>query len=115
MSATPFDRQAVLANFGGDEALLAQIAAIAVEQWPQHQTRLAAARDARDLQALRVEAHAVKGSFATLAADAAVVAARELECAACAGSDAARVAALLENLLRAGDELVVVLRAEARA
>jgi len=115
MSATPFDRQAVLANFGGDEALLAQIAAIVVEQWPRNSARLRAARAALDLKALRAEAHLLKGSFGNLAANAAVVAARELESAAAAGADAGRLAGLLEKLLSAGDELVAALRAETRA
>lgn len=114
MSATPFDRPAVLANFGGDEGLLVEIAAIAAAQWPQQKARLAAAGAAHDLAGLRHEAHAVKGSFANFAAAAAVAAARELELAA-AGDETPRLAGLLEKLLGAGDELVAALRAEARA
>lgn len=114
MSARPFDRQAVLARFGGDKALLRQVAAIVDDHWPQQKTRLAAACATHDLRQLHAEAHAAKGVFANLAATAAVAAARELESAAAAG-DAGGLPGLVDRLLGAGDELVAALRAETGA
>lgn len=113
-ASSPFDRQAVIANFGDDEDLLRQIAAVCVAEWPTNAARMKDAAAAGDAPALRAAAHRVKGAFANFMAEPAVAAARRLELA-CVDGFPADHAALLEEALRLGDELAAALEQEARA
>src|SRR5262249_12720222 len=69
----------VLARVGGDRQLLAEISRLFVDDAPRHLTRIRQAIDARDGDALRRAAHALKGAAANFDAEPVVAAARELE------------------------------------
>jgi HPt (histidine-containing phosphotransfer) domain-containing protein len=69
----------VLARVGGDAQLLAEISRLFVDDVPAHLERIRAALDARDGDALRRAAHALKGAAANFDATAVVGAARALE------------------------------------
>jgi CheY-like chemotaxis protein len=62
-----FDRAALVERLGGDEALLADLIRIFVDDAPPRLSALKAALDARDFTRLRAEAHALKGSAGALA------------------------------------------------
>ena len=74
-----FDRDTVLANLGGDEALLQQLAALYLEDEPNMRAQLTAAEATGDLQALHAATHAIKGAVANFSADAALHAANNVE------------------------------------
>src|SRR5207302_8358020 len=69
----------VLARVGGDAQLLAEISRLFVDDVPMHLERIRAALDARDPEAVRRAAHALKGAAANFDATAVVGAARQLE------------------------------------
>lgn len=74
-----FDEDALRRRLSGDEALMAVVIRMFLDDLP---VRLAAAGDAvagRDAAAIRAAAHALKGSAANLAADGLCEAARALE------------------------------------
>ncbi len=114
LASSPFDRAAVIANFGDDEDLLKQIAAVCVAEWPTNAACLKEAADAGDAQALRAAAHRVKGAFANFMAEPAVAAARRLELA-CVDGFPADHAELLAEALRRGNELVAALEQESQS
>jgi HPt (histidine-containing phosphotransfer) domain-containing protein len=64
---------------GGDHQLLAEISQLFVDDAPNHLTRIRAAIDARDGDALRRAAHGLKGAAANFDAYGVVNAARSLE------------------------------------
>ena len=63
----------------GDQELLAEISRLFVDDAPHHLQQIGAAVEARDAEALRRAAHALKGAAANFDADAVVEAARVLE------------------------------------
>jgi two-component system, sensor histidine kinase and response regulator len=71
--------QQVLDRVGGDHELLAEISRLFVDDAPRHLGRIRAALEARDGDALRRAAHALKGAAANFDADGVVNAARALE------------------------------------
>lgn len=107
----PFDRDLVIENLGGDEALLKQIAELFVADWPSSRDRILAAVAAADAEALRSAAHSVKGAVSNFAAERAVLAARTLEMAGKSGDlvDAAQLAAAA---ILAIEEVVAALKIE---
>jgi len=113
-ASSPFDRAAVIANFGDDEDLLKQIAAICVAEWPTNAAGMKDAAAAGDAPALRAAAHRVKGAFANFMAEPAVAAARRLELA-CVEGFPAEHAELLAEALRLGNELVAALDQESKS
>ena len=79
-AARPAVQQAqVLARFGGDRQLLAEIIATFLDDYPRLLACIQAAIENGDGKALEVAAHTLKGSVANFGADAAVAAARTLE------------------------------------
>jgi two-component system sensor histidine kinase/response regulator len=69
----------VLARVGGDRQLLAEISRLFVDDAPRHLERIQHAIAARDGDALRRAAHALKGAAANFEAEGVVAAARTLE------------------------------------
>ena len=74
-----FDPAALLERLGGDEQLLAKVAALFLEDCPARLTAIKAAVDARSAEGIRTEAHALKGAAANLSVSELVEAARILE------------------------------------
>jgi len=74
-----FDVESALAQLGGDAATLREIAAIFSSESSKMLANLRGAIDAGDPPALRLAAHALKGSLGAFAAHRAAAAARELE------------------------------------
>ena len=108
LTTLPYDRAKVLENFGGDEALLGEVAALFIAAWPENLARLRAALAAADAEALRGAAHAVKGSVANFCADRAVQAARQLEMTGRAG-DLDQAAAQFEDVVARVEEVIAAL------
>src|SRR5262249_26661945 len=69
----------VLARVGGDRQLLAEISRLFVDDAPEHVQRIVEAFDAKEGEALRRAAHALKGAAANFDAEGVVEAARALE------------------------------------
>ncbi len=69
----------MLARIGGDAELLADISRIFIDGAPRHLEQIREALDARDPEALRRAAHALKGAAANFDAADLVGAARTLE------------------------------------
>jgi signal transduction histidine kinase/CheY-like chemotaxis protein len=69
----------VLARVGGDRQLLAEISRLFVDDAPRHLEKIQQAIAARDADALRRAAHALKGAAANFEAEPVVAAARALE------------------------------------
>ncbi|OHC67146.1 MAG: hypothetical protein A2045_12770 [Rhodocyclales bacterium GWA2_65_20] len=109
-----FDRDHVIENFGGDEALLKQIAALFIADWPQCEDRLRSALAAGEAEPLRGAAHAIKGAVGNFAAERAVQAAKQLEMS-CKAGDVSQAPLQVEDVLRAVGELMAALRAEVGA
>ena len=78
-AAMPAVSDQLLARVGGDHELLAEISRLFVDDAPNHLERIGAAIAARDGEALRRAAHALKGAAANFDADHVVDAARRLE------------------------------------
>jgi CheY-like chemotaxis protein len=75
----PYDRAAVLKQFGGDASLLAEIIGAFVAECPRMAAALRAAGEQGDRTALRRHAHSLKGSLSVLGPSAALDAARRVE------------------------------------
>jgi CheY-like chemotaxis protein len=75
----PFDRAAVLKQFGGDASLLAEIVGAFAAECPRMAAALRAAGEAGDRTAVRRHAHSLKGSLSVLGPSAALDAARRVE------------------------------------
>src|SRR5712691_5423242 len=73
------DRSVALSHMGGDEALLLEIAALFLEEYPELLARLAAAVSGHDAQTVERAAHSIKGSVANFGAQSAFQAALALE------------------------------------
>ena len=65
-SVATFDRGTALHHVGGDPAILKQLIGMFLEQGPERMDRVTGALSARDDQVLEREAHALKGTAATL-------------------------------------------------
>ena len=63
-----FDMDGLLARVGGDRKLMAEIVRLFLEDYPGRLANIAAAIEARDANALRVAAHALKGAAGNLGA-----------------------------------------------
>ena len=74
-----FDEHAALACTGGDRRLLRQVVAMFQSDAPSNLRRIERAIGARDAEALRMAAHALKGAIATVGSNAGRQAAAALE------------------------------------
>ncbi len=83
------DRETALGRASGDRALLAELAAIFLQETPETLSKIEQALETGDSSAVERLAHRFKGALLTLAAPAAAETALELETAAGAGSDRA--------------------------
>lgn len=79
LSSSPFDFSEALSNIGGDENLLAELASIFLEEYPDILKNVRAAVGSNDGEALVYYAHALKGSVSNFVAGDAEGAARKLE------------------------------------
>jgi two-component system sensor histidine kinase/response regulator len=109
-----FDADALLARVGGDRELMADVVRLFLEDYPDRLANIAAAIDARDANALRVAAHALKGAAGNLGAVAVYEATSALEQIGADGHlDAAR--GVWERLLSDVDAFVAEIRPFDRA
>ncbi|MBT0962059.1 response regulator [Denitromonas iodatirespirans] len=74
-----FDRDALLANLGGDETLMQELAGLYLKDEAGLRQHFDSARQSGDLQAIHAAVHALKGAIANFSADSAVAAATALE------------------------------------
>jgi len=74
-----FDRNGLLARVSGDRELMAEIVRLFLEDYPVRLSKIRAAIDANDANALRVAAHALKGAAGNLGAVAVYEATSALE------------------------------------
>jgi CheY-like chemotaxis protein len=74
-----FNRPELIERLGGDSSLLAEVIQIFLDDCPKRLAAIKAAVDARDAEAIRTTAHALKGAAATIAASAVFEAAQTLE------------------------------------
>jgi CheY-like chemotaxis protein len=74
-----FDRSVILERLGGDEALLADVIGLFLEDCPSRLNAIKAAVMARHADAIRIEAHGLKGAAGNLAATRLFNAAEVLE------------------------------------
>lgn len=103
-----FDRKGVLAQIGGDENLLREIAKVFLIDGPNLRQRLGQALTDNDLSALHATAHCAKSAVGNFGADAAVRAAMALEDATKTGEHTQLVAltdALCATLIEVEDAL----------
>ena len=98
------DRDLALSRVGGDAALLKEIAALFIEDYPKVLEAIQAAVARGDAKGMERAAHGLKGSVANFGAQAAVEAAFQLEEMGHAG-DLAGVRETIDALARALDEL----------
>jgi HPt (histidine-containing phosphotransfer) domain-containing protein len=84
-AATAFDYEAVLRSIGGDERLLAEMAALFAVECPKYMQAIKEAIARHDAAALERAAHAIRGSMNYFGAPAAAAALDELETMARAG------------------------------
>jgi HPt (histidine-containing phosphotransfer) domain-containing protein len=87
--AERLDVAAALARLGGNAALLGELAAIFLEEYPQRMAEIAESLGRDDAPGLHHAAHQLRGSLLCLGAAAAGEPARELEAGARAGDLAA--------------------------
>jgi PAS domain S-box-containing protein len=78
-ATSAFDRTAVLERLDGDEALLADVIGIFLDDCPARLKAIKAAVDARQPEAIRIEAHGLKGAAGNLSATSLFDAAEILE------------------------------------
>lgn len=109
-----FDRNQVIENLGGDEALLKQIAVLFIADWPHSEDRLRSALAAGEAEPLRKAAHAIKGAVGNFAAESAMQAAKQLE-TSCRAGDLSQAPVQVEDVLRAAEELLAALKTEVGA
>ena len=76
---TAFDRDALLANLGGDHELMQQLAELYLNDETALRQQLDEACDSDDLQAIHQAVHSLKGAIANFSADSAMAAATALE------------------------------------
>ncbi len=85
-STSPLDRDALLANLGGDRDLLAEIAGLFLKSYPNLVLEMRGAVTRNDATALASAAHALKGSVALFGVSSATDAAQRLETSARSGN-----------------------------
>jgi two-component system sensor histidine kinase/response regulator len=78
-TAPPVDRRLLLERLGDDEALLADVVQVFLDDCPKRLEAIKNAVDARDPEAIRTSAHALKGAAGNLSAAGLCEAARILE------------------------------------
>lgn len=103
-----FDKNWMLAQIGGDEGLLREVAAVFLDDWPRLREELAQALSRQDSSALRLAAHATKSAVGNFGAKDALEAAKALETACREGAEALYAkhhAALLSEAERLAAEL----------
>jgi signal transduction histidine kinase/DNA-binding response OmpR family regulator/HPt (histidine-containing phosphotransfer) domain-containing protein len=106
------DGAALLADFGGNSALMADVIRVFLSDAPAQMETLRAAVAAGDAGAIAAAAHALKGSVGLFSKGAAYEAARTLEHAARAGELAdvrARYTRILDDLSRVTEDLEALL------
>jgi HPt (histidine-containing phosphotransfer) domain-containing protein len=106
------DSAALLADFGGNSALMADVIRVFLSDAPAQLETLRAAVAAGDGGAIAAAAHALKGSVGLFSKGAAYEAARTLEHAARAGELAdvrARYTRILDDLSRVTEDLEALL------
>ncbi len=109
---TSIDSAALLADFGGNSALMADVIRVFLSDAPAQAETLSAAVAAGDAEAIAAAAHALKGSVGLFSKGAAYEAARTLEHAARAGELAdvsARYTRILDDLSRVTEDLEALL------
>jgi len=74
-----FDEAAALERIGGDRALLAEIAVLFVQEYPELLQKIRAGVTSRDATLVERNAHSLKGSAANFGAYACVEAALDIE------------------------------------
>ena len=74
-----FNRDTALDRVGGDDELLREVAQLYLAEYPELMRQLEGAVQAQDALSLQRSAHTLKGSLATLGAEAAARQALELE------------------------------------
>jgi signal transduction histidine kinase/DNA-binding response OmpR family regulator/HPt (histidine-containing phosphotransfer) domain-containing protein len=79
VAASPVDRDSLLSRVGGDEELLIEIVQLFLVDCPLRVAAIREAVAAGDPDAIRLTAHALKGSASNMSADALTAAARTLE------------------------------------
>jgi HPt (histidine-containing phosphotransfer) domain-containing protein len=99
-----FDPTVLLDLLGGDAASVAEILGEFLEDVPRQLQALRAAFDDGELDAVRRQAHTVKGASANVGAEALRGAAYAVECAAAEG-DAVAAAALADGVVREFERL----------
>lgn len=101
LDSSPFNYSEALSYIGGDEVLLAELAAIFLQEYPQLLENLRTAVASSDVEALIYHAHALKGSVSNFVAADAENTARRLEQIGRDGdlTDAAKVLGDLETAL----------------
>jgi two-component system, sensor histidine kinase and response regulator len=77
--ASPFDHKAMLARFGGDRELLADVVRLFLEDCPVRLVAIEKAVASRDAERIRFEAHGLKGAAGNLSASGLFEAATMLE------------------------------------
>jgi len=102
-------REAMIARFGGDEQLVAQLVELFVDECPRMIGDLRSSVESGSAEALRRSAHAFKGCVANFTDTGAVEAARALETMGREGR-VADAAATLVWLEREVDELLRAMR-----
>jgi len=111
LAARPaLDAEDLRRRLGNDEALLAEVIRLFVEDCPARVAAITDAIDARDVSRLRAEAHALKGSAGTLAACRVRDIAQTLETIA-VSQDLTDVNTPLRALVEESDRVMAVLRA----
>jgi HPt (histidine-containing phosphotransfer) domain-containing protein len=100
-SSSPFNFSEALSNIGGDENLLAELASIFLEEYPEILANVRTAVGNNDGEALIYYAHALKGSVSNFVAGDTESAARKLEQIGREGdiADAPKVLSELETAL----------------
>lgn len=106
-----FDKVWMLAQIGGDEDLLHEVAQVFLLDYPRLKEILSKALSSHDSQALHAAAHATKSAVGNFGATAAVEAAKALE-AACKEEVRAYYAERYQTLLEQVDRLAAELKAE---
>jgi two-component system, sensor histidine kinase and response regulator len=73
------DRSSLLERLGGDESFMGEIAAVFLDDCPRRVAEIKSAVDARNAEAIRLAAHALKGAAGVVSAIGLLEAARTLE------------------------------------
>lgn len=111
-SSAMFDRNFLLDNLGGEVELMHEIVALFLRDYASNLNELRAARDAHDLDAMRMAAHALKGMVSNYGAHLAVAVADDISQACKHEVATDELSALVERLIDATEKLAAELRLE---